>query len=264
MKPAAGAQDETVRASALVGGLPPVFCIGVSVRVESADPVGIVFFGRCPGADDLVFHDTVARARDVLRLRLGGARRLPADLDQELGEGARLSWLRADVPGCRVVVRAHRHVVRGHLATLPLFDLQQPVYRSDHRDADLDADPQPQERLLSGQLFLPADPAGFSGGEEPDAQRRIRADRLEHDAGAVPHGVSGDAGAHAGAVHEGRVQRDDPAEAGARQNDQAARAAAGLRKPVAGATVRLDRLAARTVTDRTLRFLEAATGHAAA
>src|SRR3989338_6739681 len=111
MKPAAGGQDETVRAPALAGGLPPVFRIGMSVRIEPADPVGAVLFGCHSGADDLVFNGAVARARDVLRLRLGGARRLPADLDQELGEGARLSWLRADVPGRRVAVRTCRHVV---------------------------------------------------------------------------------------------------------------------------------------------------------
>jgi uncharacterized protein involved in response to NO len=77
-----------------------------------------------------IFHRAVACPRDVLRLRLGHARRLPAHRHQELGEDPRLPRQRAGLPRCRLVLRAARH---GFGAAWP-----QPLF------------------LLSNQLFLVA------------------------------------------------------------------------------------------------------------
>src|SRR4030067_3366902 len=123
-----------------------------------------------------------------------------------------------------MAVRAGRDVVRGSLAAAAVPDLQQPVYCRYRRDADVDADTQPQGRLLSRQLLPVADPPAFSAEQEPDAQRRLRTDRLEHGGGAVPDGRSGDAGAYAVPIHERRFSGCYPEQPAAEQGDQDARA----------------------------------------
>jgi hypothetical protein len=116
---AASTRHELHRASALAGRLPALLHPRLPRRPEPAGLVADTALRPDRRAGPGAAAAAMACPRDVLRLRLGGARRLSADREQELGEHPRLPRRGAGRACSGVGDRAHRHVVRRRLGRRP-------------------------------------------------------------------------------------------------------------------------------------------------